>query len=152
MTGRPSKKTPAVCKEICERLSKGEPLAQICRDDHMPDASTVRDWQADDEALSRAIARAREEGEDAIAAECLTIADNATNDWMERNSQENPGYILNGEHVQRSKLRIETRLKLLAKWNPKKWGDKVQTEHTGPNGGPVQITRIEIVPGGDSKD
>jgi hypothetical protein len=24
------------------------------------------------------------------------------------------------------KLRIETRLKLLAKWNPKKYGDKVQ--------------------------
>jgi hypothetical protein len=33
---------------------------------------------------------------------------------------------LNSEHIQRSKLRIETRLKLLAKWNPKKYGERVQ--------------------------
>jgi hypothetical protein len=35
------------------------------------------------------------------------------------------GPRLNAEHVQRSKLRIETRLKLLAKWNPKKYGERV---------------------------
>lgn len=29
---------------------------------------------------------------------------------------------------------------------PKKWRDKQDMELTGPNGGPVQITRIELVP------
>jgi len=32
---------------------------------------------------------------------------------------------------------------------PKEFGDKVTTEHTGPNGGPIQITRIELVALGD---
>jgi hypothetical protein len=72
--------------------------------------------------LSVAIARAREIGYDAIAEDCLRIADDASNDWMETEH----GPRLNAEHVQRSKLRIETRLKLLAKWNPKKYGERVQ--------------------------
>lgn len=121
-------RTPEIIDEICERMSAGEPLAAICRSEHMPGLRTVYDWAERDADLSARIARAREEGEDAIAAECLTIADNATNDWMERNGQDAPGYSLNGEHVQRSKLRIDTRLKLLAKWNPKKYGERL--DHT----------------------
>jgi len=123
MTGRPSKKTPAVCQEICERLSKGEPLAQICRDDHLPDRNTLYDWMADDADLSGHIARAREDGEDALSVQCLTIADEAP--------PVTPQGSTDSGHVAWQKVRIETRLKLLAKWNPKKWGDKVQTEHTG---------------------
>lgn len=94
----------------------------------MPGLRTVYDWAEADADLSARIARAREEGEDAIAAECLTIADDATNDWMERSGQDSPGYTINGEHVQRSKLRIDTRLKLLAKWNPRKYGERL--DHT----------------------
>jgi hypothetical protein len=47
---------------------------------------------------------------------------------------------LDREHVQRSKLRIETRLKLLAKWNPKKWGDKL--ELAGDQQNPLMIQQI----------
>lgn len=127
--GRPSKFTPEIADEICARLAEGEPLRQICRDPHMPNWSTVYDWMDSDKAFSQRIARARERGEEAIAAECLDIADHAKNDWMEANGQDSEGYRLNGEHIQRSKLRIETRLKLLAKWNPKKWGEKVDLNH-----------------------
>ncbi|MNU09652.1 hypothetical protein D3C72_2563420 [compost metagenome] len=43
------------------------------------------------------------------------------------------------------RLQVETRLKLLAKWHPKKYGEKVTAEHTGPNGAPIQYERIERV-------
>lgn len=95
----------------------------------MPHWNTVYDWLERDQSLSGRFARARERGEEAIAAECLDIADSAKNDWMEAHGQDDAGYKLNGEHIQRSKLRIETRLKLLAKWNPKKWGEKVDLNH-----------------------
>lgn len=142
--GRPSKLTPAIVDAICERLGKGEPLAAICRDDGMPGLRTVYDWGDADPEVSARIARAREEGEEAIAAECLQIADDARNDYMVRVSSGESeaaagAAIYNSEHVQRSKLRIETRLKLLAKWNPKKWGDKLQTELSGTVG--LNITR-----------
>jgi hypothetical protein len=57
---------------------------------------------------------------------------------MERASADgsNEGWRLNGDHVQRSKLRIDTRLKLLAKWNPK-YADKSAVELTGKDGGPI---------------
>ncbi len=128
---RPTKKSDKLLQEITERLSQGEPLAQICRDEGMPAARTVREWQQNDEKVSAAIARAREEGFDAIAAECLDIADDSRNDWMNRAADAGDEQALqfNGEHVQRSKLRVDTRLKLLAKWDPKRYGDRLAVDH-----------------------
>lgn len=147
-TGRPTKRTPAVLAAICERLMMGEPLAAICRDEGMPHPSTVRDWMDADAELSRAIARAREAGEDWLAAECLEIADDARNDWMEKQNQNGETFeSFNGEHVQRSKLRIETRLKLLAKFNPKKYGDRVT--HAGDPEAPIGLEHsgaVELSP------
>jgi len=170
---KPTKYSQAVLDRICDELAQGRPLTQICRG--MAEEGTelaprtVRDWAnektVDGEptvraaTVSAAIARAREAGEYALAEECLEIADDARNDWMQRNGGEDeaPGYMLNGEHVQRSKLRIETRLKLLAKFNPKRWGDKVAHELTGADGGAIKtVTCIELVaasPGdGESTD
>lgn len=142
--GRPTKRTPEVEAEILRRLSDGEPLAQICRDENMPDPSNVWRWQENDAELSQAIARARELGFDRIAADTLEIADDARNDWMERlGDGAGEAWAANGEHIQRSKLRIETRLKLLAKWDPKRYGEMVKTEHSGPNGGEIPFAVIE---------
>ena len=121
--------------EICERLAEGEPLAAICRDIHMPDRSVVYDWANEDERVSQRIASARAKGFDAIAEQCLEIADDASKDMpvVVGFDPEDPAAPrgFNAEHVQRSKLRVETRLKLLAKWDPKRYGDKQQVEHSG---------------------
>lgn len=133
--------------EIISRLAEGTPLAEICRDDGMPHPSTWRDWCNGDETLALRYARAREDGFAAIAAETFAIADDGRNDWMEKFDKEGQsiGWALNGEHVKRSQLRIETRLKLLAIWDPKRYGPKVQ--HTGADGtGPVQVITAEMSP------
>jgi len=131
---------------ILERIALGEPLRQICRDDGQPAWRTVYDWMMEEKDFATRFARARELGEDAIAQECMDIADNATNDWMEQfDAQgESTGWKLNGDHVQRSKLRIETRLKLLAKWNPKKWGEKQALEHTGADGAALTVQLVRF--------
>ena len=126
-TGRPSKYDPEIAREMCEMLSEGIPLREICRsDEKFPAWRTVYDWMKKDADLSTAIACARDMGYDAMAEECLDIADNGNNDWMERLDEDGRqiGWQVNGEAIQRSKLRIETRLKLLAKFNPKKYGDR----------------------------
>jgi hypothetical protein len=97
----------------------------------MPDWRAVYQWMEKDQEFATRIAQARETGFDAIAEETVAIADEGENDWMRKNDPDNPGYVLNGEHVQRSKLRIETRLKLLAKWSPKKYGERTAIEHSG---------------------
>jgi hypothetical protein len=131
--GRPSKYTKAIIEEVCERLSKGEPLAAICRDGHMPNQSTVWDWSKEREDVSQAIARAREAGEEAMLAECLEISDTPT--------ERTQFGTVDGGHIQEKKLRIDTRLKLLAKWNPKKWGDKVDVTSDGKAMPTVTIVR-----------
>ena len=115
--GRPSVYTDAIADEIVKRLSSGETMASICRDDHMPGVTTVWSWGEKDPAFSESIARARVDGFDAIADKALEIADDTLGD------------------PQRDRLRVETRLKLLAKWDPKRYGDKVQVggdDEAGP--------------------
>lgn len=139
--GRQSTYNPAKADEIVERLAEGEPLRQICRDEHMPKWRTVYDWLDAHPDFATRFAHARALGFDALAEESLDIADDGTNDWIERESKRTgQTYIaLNEEAVSRSKLRIETRLKLLAKWDPKRYGERQAIEHSGPSGEPIQI-------------
>lgn len=117
-------RTPEIAQTIIDGLSDGIPLRQLARL-HGFSKSAFYDWVNDDAEFAGRIARAREIGFDAIADEALEIADDATNDWMKRQRQDGmDDDVLNSEHVQRSKLRIDTRLKLLAKWDPKRYGDK----------------------------
>ena len=113
--------------DLAAWLSEGKTLREFCRQPGMPNYSTVYDWLKEDEALAQRIAHARDIGADAIAEDILSIVDDARNDWMEKFDKDGQGigWALNGDHVQRSKLRAEMRLKLLAKWNPKKYGDKL---------------------------
>lgn len=105
----------------------------------MPGYSTVRGWERDDPEFLARSTRAREDGCHAMAQDCLQIADDARNDWMDARAAEGDEKAaqFNGEHVQRSKLRIETRMRLLGKWLPKVYGDKVTSEHTGLDGGAI---------------
>jgi hypothetical protein len=118
--GRPSKFTDKIAAEICERIGNGEPLAQICRDEGMPPLRTVYGWQAEREDFSASIARAREAGFDQIALDAMNIADETSRDTVREDGKERP----NTEWITRSRLRVETRLKLLAKWDPKRYGDR----------------------------
>jgi hypothetical protein len=145
--GRPSDFTPELAGKICERLQDGRTLRDVCRDEDMPDERTVRGWATEDrEGFFPQYARAREIGYQAMADELLEIADDGKNDWMERKGEDgNSAYVLNGEHVQRSRLRTDTRKWLLSKALPKIYGDRVVNEHSGPNGGPIAITQIQRV-------
>jgi hypothetical protein len=67
---------------------------------------------------------ARAAGYEVLAEECLEIADETAFDMTETERGLKP----NKEWMQRSKLRVETRLKLLAKWHPKKYGEKLEIE------------------------
>ena len=74
-------------------------------------------------------ARAREIGYQTMADELLEISDDGRNDWMERNGEDDRGWVANGEHMGRSRLRVDTRKWLLSKALPKLYGEKVTTTH-----------------------
>ncbi len=76
------------------------------------------------------------------AEDITEISDDGTNDWMSVNDPDNPGYRVNGEHISRSKLRVDTRKWLLSKLAAKKYGDRVTTELTGKDGGPIETQQV----------
>lgn len=119
-----------IIDEICERISEGEPLRVICREEHMPSWKTVYDWVRDDPDFASRIARARELGADAIAEQSIEILD----EQPARIYSENGGDRVDPGYVAWQKNRAEQRLKLLAKWQPKKYGDKIGLEHSGEIG------------------
>jgi hypothetical protein len=149
--GRPTKYTQELADEICARIADGQSLREICRDDDLPVMSTIMLWAAKDR---RALAENKESDykgfseqyESACEArllmhaeELLDIADDGTNDWMERTDREgqNIGWQVNGEAMQRSRLRVDTRKWLLSKLLPK-YADKQAHEHSGVNGEPIK--------------
>lgn len=118
--GRPSTFDSVVAAAICERLAEGEPLRQICRDESMPAWRTVYGWLASNEDFSARFASARELGFDAIAEETLEMID----ETPER-EETKFGSKIDGGSVSWQKNRVEQRMKLLAKWSPKRYGDKM---------------------------
>jgi len=119
-TGRPSKFAQHIADEVVRRVSEGEPLAPVVRDLGIG-LTTWYEWVKTRPDLAEAIARAREAGEEIILADTLSIIDTKP----ERQATAEGDKVDSG-HVAWLKNRAEQRLKLLAKWNPRKWGDKVQ--------------------------
>lgn len=104
----------------------------------MPSRTAVLGWVLDDyEGFAGQYARAREMQAHSLADDVSEISDNGSNDWMERNDPDNPGWQANGEHLQRSRLRFDARRWAASKILPKVYGDKIQQEHTGANGAPL---------------
>lgn len=132
--GRPSGYTEEIADAICDGLADARSLRSICLDDGMPNQSTVFRWLADERYADfrERYARAREAQADALFDEMLDIADDGTNDWVERKREDgSTDTVLDHEHVQRSKLRIDARKWMASKLRPKVYGDKIEHEHTG---------------------
>jgi hypothetical protein len=126
--GRPVKYNKVIADEICERLLDGESLREICSEEGFPPESTVRRWYVEDiDGFAAHYAKSREAGWLKMAEELADIADNGENDWMKSNDPENEGYKFNGEHYQRSRLRLDTRKWILSKMLPKIYGERTHT-------------------------
>lgn len=127
VTGRPSLYSEELADLICEKLTEGLSLRQICAEEGMPHAGTVCRWLAKNETFCKQYALAREAQAELYADEMVNISDDGSNDWMERKNEdgENIGWKENGEAIRRSALRIDTRKWIAARLLPKKYGEKI---------------------------
>lgn len=112
--GRPTKYAKKLAQEICTRLSGGESLRAICRDQAMPHQATIMRWVGDKEDFRRNYSRAREAQAECLADEIIDLADQADK-----------------ETVQAVKVRVDARKWVAARLLPKKYGDVRRHEHSG---------------------
>lgn len=142
---RPTNYSIELVEEFCRRLSTSERgAAKICREDaDMPSISTLYKWlnEPDKQSFVDMYARAKEEQADFMAERILDIADDSTGDTTVTEN----GIVENREFVNRSRLRVDARKWLLAKLQPRKYGDKLDVTSDGK-----AINQSVIVPTTDT--
>jgi hypothetical protein len=124
---------PVLADEILERLADGDSLASICCDEEMPDERSVRRWARNHGDFGAKYAVARRLGYEKRADELLEIADDSSADWIDTDDGHR---VLNGAHVNRARLMIDTRKWLLSKMLPKVYGDHLTV--AGDSDQPIQ--------------
>ncbi|TIX18505.1 MAG: terminase small subunit protein [Mesorhizobium sp.] len=142
---RPTTFTQEIADAICEQLADGKSLRSICLADDMPDRVTVHRWLLDParEAFCNQYTRAREMQADTHVDEMQDIADDGSNDYITKTNADGSTYEqVNSEHIQRSRLRIDTRKWVAERMKPKKYGSKVAL--TDGDGGPLVVQVLKL--------
>lgn len=105
--GRPTDYNQEIAEIILDRLAEGKPMKVICKEEDMPCYMSVLRWQRRHPEFGDLVARAKVDGTHALADECIEIADEKKSDPADR------------------RVRIDTRLRLIGKWNATIYGDKM---------------------------
>ena len=129
--GRPTKYTPALAADICRRIAEGERAGKVLQHYGL-NRSTLWEWLDKHPEFSDQYARAKEQQMAAMEEEILEIADDNSEDEIElEDSNGNPYTRVNHDHINRSRLRVDTRKWLMSKLAPKRYGDRIETEISG---------------------
>ena len=140
--------SPEVFDEILNRVAQGETIASAAKRIGV-DRAAVANWARRFPDFGRDLAKAMEDGADALADETLRIVDgDDLDDEVEMVDLVTKQLALvprkvklaaaGGDPVARARLRSEMRLKLLAARSPEKYGNKVL--HAGHDGGAIKTS------------
>jgi len=126
--GRPvSKPDPEIVEKVLEHVALGGTLRAFCRQKGMPSYRTLYRWlDKDQEFLSRFTYVSRFLGARAIAEEALALVDTPPPVIGEGDNAR-----MDNAHVNWMRSRSDLRLKLLSKWYPQEYGDKVGIDAKG---------------------
>ena len=115
--------------ELLDWLSTGGTLLEFSKRKGNPDVRTVHDWKDADEEFAALYKVARDKGQEAMLEECKTLSDTEPTDAVQAAWR---------------RLQVDTRLKTLRMWNPARWAERVDMNHTGG----ISITLKTGVPDG----
>lgn len=133
--GRPTKYRDRVAMMICVKLSLGWSLNAICKSKLYPSKSTVFKWLSENREFSDMYRAAREMQQESYLDEIIEISDDASNDYFTKTGKDGSEYeALNSEHIQRSKLRVDTRKWVMERMAPRKYMPQSKVDHTTSDG------------------
>jgi hypothetical protein len=138
--------TDELGKAICDRIAEGETLISVTKDEGMPSLATVSRWlndskQADTEFF-KLYTTAREVQYIIREEEILEISDDGRRDYLETDD----GVVVDHDHINRAKLRVDSRKWLLSKLLPLRFGDRIAHQALDEHGKParmeITVTRV----------
>jgi hypothetical protein len=127
---RPTDYNQEKADRICEAISEGMSLREICKPDDMPNKATVFRWLNLHEEFSDQYARAREEQAEAMADEIVAIVDTAASPVMVDGvpllrEDGTPLLVADQAAIAHARLKMDARKWVASKLKPKKYGDKL---------------------------
>ena len=129
-TGRPTKLTPELIDEICERVSNGEMITRVCNGSaHMPSYGTLHRWMAEDKNLLQRIQAAKDACYECLSEELTLISKNREDSVTKKTITNHKGEVteetVEFDNVPSRRLQIDTMRHLLGLWNRSRFGTKV---------------------------
>lgn len=126
------KYSPELFEAICERINDGMTILEACKvptkingKDMKVGQNTFNEWvRKNVDGCGDYYNNMRLLKIDNLFEEIITIADNVNEDKLA---------------ISKANTRISARRWYISKGNPKKYGDKIINEHSGPGGGPIQF-------------
>lgn len=107
-------------------------MTSICELEGMPPYQTICHWRRTIPEFLEAIKAARDDQGETMAQRILSLT-------TEDPTEDEFGKIDSGMVAHR-RLQFDALKWLASKLKPKEYGDKVQQEHTGPDGGPIIVS------------
>jgi hypothetical protein len=117
-------------------------MSSICKELGIS-TTVVHSWINSNEEFSKNYARAKEWQADFLAEEILEIADDSSEDVVTIFVDGRKKEVENKEFVNRSRLRVDARKWIASKLKPKKYGDVIKAELSGPEGAPIVLNFTE---------
>jgi hypothetical protein len=115
--------TDQLASEICERISSGELLTVICRDDHMPAMRRCQQWLKDGLEFQTLFNMSIQDRLFVFEEQVVEIADDMRHDFKTVIKNGKEKRVADPDMVARAKLRIEVRFRHLKAGRPQRWGD-----------------------------
>jgi len=112
-----------IAQEICERVSCGGLLIEICNDEHLPTARRFYQWLRENADINAFYRESVNDRLNIFEEQIIQIADDASRDFREVVRHGRTVKVLNSEAIARAKLCVEVRFRHLKAGRPQKWGD-----------------------------
>lgn len=120
-----------IFNEICKRIENGESLNKIVKEKGTPASETVYKWIDSDEEKAKKYARATEKRAESIFEEIIQISDTPIEGVVIETDDNGRTKEKKGDMLGHRRLQIDARKWMLSKMMPKKYGDRVELEHSG---------------------
>lgn len=126
-----------IAKEICKAIStSSKGLKRLCAENkHWPSRSHIYSWFDEQPLFKDAYARAKQNQIESLVDDIIEIADDTSLDYIE---DEKGKIVVNHDHINRARLRIDSRKWLAAKLCPRLYGDKNKEDENDA------ITRLRL--------
>jgi hypothetical protein len=113
----------ALAQQICERVSAGELLTIMCREDDMPTMRRCNQWLKEVGEFQALMDMSKNDRLTIFEEEVIEIADDMKNDFRTVIKNGKEKRVVDPEAIARAKLRIEVRFRHLKSGKPARWGE-----------------------------